>query len=178
MSTVYPLRDRMFRPWKNGGGETAEILVSPPGAGFEDFDWRISAAVVASDGPFSTFPGIDRVLTVIEGGPLRLSLAGVEHEVDAQSPPLAFPGDQPCSATLTGGPVLDFNVMVRRPLRAEVTRGPLPGIPPERPLAHLALLLAAGGGLSRLDLVDLSRAGPVLRRQLQGVPAILVTIRG
>lgn len=177
MNAVYPARDRLFRPWKNGGGETAEIAVSPPGAGFETFDWRISTALVASDGPFSVFPDIDRVLTVIEGGPLRLSLAGVEHEVGASSPPLAFPGDVPCSATLAGGPVLDFNVMVRRPLRAEVTRGPLPGTLPQAPGAHLALLLAAGGGLSRLDLVDLGQAGPALRRQLQGVPAIIVTIR-
>jgi len=179
MSAVYPLRGRVFRSWKNGGGETAEIVVSPPHAGFEDFDWRISTARVASDGPFSAFPGIDRVLTVIEGGPMRLSLAGVEHEVDDQSPPLAFPGDLACSATLTGGPVLDFNVMVRRPLRAEVTRDPLPPPPetlPEAPLARLALLLAAGGGLSRLDLVDLAAASPALRRQLEGVPAILVTL--
>ena len=177
MNTVYPARDRLFRPWKNGGGETAEIVASPPGAGFEAFDWRISTALVASDGPFSAFPGIDRVLTVIEGEPMQLSLQGQVHTLDAASPPLAFAGDVPCSATLAGGPVLDFNVMVRRPLRAEVTRGPLPGTLPEATLTHLALLLAAGGGLSRLDLVDLGQAGPALRRQLQGVPAIIVTIR-
>ena len=37
-SGLYRRADRVFRPWKNGGGETAEILVAPPGADFEDFD--------------------------------------------------------------------------------------------------------------------------------------------
>ena len=27
-------------PWKNGGGETVEIAVSPEGAALSDFDWR------------------------------------------------------------------------------------------------------------------------------------------
>ena len=49
-------------PWKNGGGETAEIAVSPPGAALDDFDWRLSMARVETDGPFSAFPGIDRTL--------------------------------------------------------------------------------------------------------------------
>ena len=177
MNAVYPARDRRFRPWKNGGGETAEIVVSPPGAGFEAFDWRISTALVASDGPFSAFPGIDRVLTVIEGGPMQLSLQGQVHTLDAASPPLAFAGDLPCDATIAGDAILDFNVMVRRPLRAEVTRGPLTLVETDSTLAHLALLLAEGGGLSRLDLVDLGRAEASLLMRLQGVPAILVTIR-
>jgi environmental stress-induced protein Ves len=45
--------------WKNGGGETAEIAVSPDSAGLDDFDWRISMATgQASGGPFSMpFPG-------------------------------------------------------------------------------------------------------------------------
>ena len=60
----YPASARQFRPWKNGGGETAEIAVSPAGAGFDDFDWRISTAIVAQSGPFSGFPGVDRVLTL------------------------------------------------------------------------------------------------------------------
>lgn len=200
MSEVYPLRGRIFRPWKNGGGETAEILVSPPGAGFDDFDWRISTAIVAGDGPFSAFPGIDRVLTVIEGGTMHLSLPDQVHQLNAISPPLAFAGDLPCQATITGGPILDFNVMVRRPLRAEVTRGPLPHLPPDKPLAYLALLFAGlrrsvparsgrygrrrGGSAptalqcggnhsdytSRLDLNQPDRAGRIARSTDDGRP--------
>jgi len=54
--------DHKRMPWKNGGGETVEIAISPQGAGLADFDWRVSMATVASDGPFSVFPGIDRTL--------------------------------------------------------------------------------------------------------------------
>ncbi len=43
-------------PWKNGGGETAEIAVFPPSADLSEFGWRISMATVSSDGPFSAFP--------------------------------------------------------------------------------------------------------------------------
>ncbi|MBM7325185.1 HutD family protein, partial [Agrobacterium sp. S2] len=47
-------------PWKNGGGVTTEIIVHPAKASMADFDWRISMANVAQDGPFSIFPGVDR----------------------------------------------------------------------------------------------------------------------
>ncbi|TIN81446.1 MAG: HutD family protein, partial [Mesorhizobium sp.] len=54
-------------PWKNGGGVTTEIAVSPSGAGLDDFDWRVSMARVELSGPFSQFAGIDRTLAVLEG---------------------------------------------------------------------------------------------------------------
>jgi uncharacterized protein len=64
-------QDYRRMPWKNGGGETAEIAVFPEGATLDDFDWRISMATVSADGPFSLFPGVDRTLSVLEGdGPI------------------------------------------------------------------------------------------------------------
>ena len=33
-------------PWKNGQGVTLELAIAPPGAGLDDFDWRISSARV------------------------------------------------------------------------------------------------------------------------------------
>jgi uncharacterized protein len=39
-------------PWKNGGGETTEIAVFPPGASLDAIAWRLSMASVAADGPF------------------------------------------------------------------------------------------------------------------------------
>ena len=60
-------------PWKNGGGTTAEVAAFPEGSGFETFGWRISMADVASDGPFSLFPGIDRTLIVVEGDGIELA---------------------------------------------------------------------------------------------------------
>ena len=54
-------------PWKNGGGITTEVAISPPEATVNDFDWRISMAKVLASGPFSTFANIDRVLAVLDG---------------------------------------------------------------------------------------------------------------
>ncbi len=106
--------DRFATPWKNGGGATREVASFPPGAGLDDFAWRVSLADVSTDGPFSTFPGVDRVLTVIEGGGLVLDVDGRMLALDAASPPLAFPGDVTVGARLTGGPIRDLNLMARR----------------------------------------------------------------
>ena len=172
----HPLAARRFQPWKNGSGRTAEIAAMPPGAGLDDFDWRISTAVVAQSGPFSVFAGVDRVLAVIEGGAMTLTVAGQSRHLDAASDPFAFPGDAPADAVLTGPALLDFNVMVRRPLRARVRRGPLVVTAKPDACAHLALLLADAGGLRRLDLVDLSTAPPAVRAGLAGAAALDVTI--
>ncbi|TAJ68814.1 MAG: HutD family protein [Phenylobacterium sp.] len=112
--SVLRAADRAAVPWKNGGGVTREIAAWPPGSGFDDFAWRISMAEVREDGPFSSFPGIDRVLTVLEGA-LRLTVqdAGV-FDLSPCSAPLAFDGAALTSAQLTAGPVLDLNVMTRR----------------------------------------------------------------
>jgi environmental stress-induced protein Ves len=102
-------------PWKNGGGETTEIAVFPENAGLADFDWRISMATVASDGPFSVFPGIDRTLSILDGAGMSLFIEGREAVVlTTKSQPLPFPADAPTSATLVDGPITDLNVMTRR----------------------------------------------------------------
>jgi Uncharacterized protein conserved in bacteria len=102
-------------PWKNGGGETVEIAVDPPDAGLDEFGWRVSMATVASDGPFSAFPGVDRTLSVLTGAGIRLDIEGHERILlDAQSDPLSFPADVATSASLIDGAVTDLNVMTRR----------------------------------------------------------------
>lgn len=111
------LRASSFRrmPWKNGGGETIEVAIAPQGAALEAFDWRISMAHVASAGPFSTFPAIDRTLAVIAGHGLTLHLAGRGAvRLDQDTAPYAFPGDLPVDATLVEGAIDDLNVMTRR----------------------------------------------------------------
>jgi uncharacterized protein len=102
-------------PWKNGGGETSEIAAFPEGSSVADFGWRLSMAVVASDGPFSIFPRIDRTLAILEGDGLWLTL-GEQQAVflDQASQPLSFPADMPTSAALAGRAVTDLNVMTRR----------------------------------------------------------------
>ena len=102
-------------PWKNGGGETIELLAHPPGAGLEAFDWRVSLARVAADGPFSAFPGIDRTLTILDGEGLDLAVGdGGPVRLTPASAPFAFPADAACTARLLAGAVTDLNVMTRR----------------------------------------------------------------
>lgn len=107
--------ERKVMAWKNGQGSTAEIAIGPEGAGLGDFDWRLSIAEVGADGPFSAFPGIDRTLTLIAGAGMELRFAdGRKLELNAPFRPADFSGDQPCDCRLLGGPIRDFNLMVRR----------------------------------------------------------------
>jgi uncharacterized protein len=102
-------------PWKNGAGVTTEIAVFPANAGLENFEWRLSMATVASDGPFSLFAGVDRTLAVLEGEGILLSVEGrPEESVTRHSPPVAFAADRPTSAKLISGAVTDLNAMSRR----------------------------------------------------------------
>lgn len=103
-------------PWKNGGGLTREIACQPPGADLSGFDWRVSIAHIASDGPFSTFPGVDRVITLLEGAGVQLDTADgrVAHCLGTPWQPFAFAGEAPIHSRLLGGACDDFNVMTRR----------------------------------------------------------------
>ncbi len=101
-------------PWKNGGGATVEIAVSPSGASLDAFDWRISMATVVESGPFSSFPGIDRTLCVLEGNGIRLDVDGNASTLTQSSAPFAFAADARVSGTPLDGPITDLNVMTRR----------------------------------------------------------------
>ena len=97
-------------PWCNGGGVTREVV--PGGSGRQDFDWRISIADVNAPGPFSLFPGIDRVITLVEGGQMNLVIDGVDHVLGLHQP-LSFDGASRISCTLPAGPARDLNFMAR-----------------------------------------------------------------
>jgi uncharacterized protein len=102
-------------PWKNGGGSTTEISACPADASLDGFDWRISMARVASDGPFSDFPGIDRTLAVINGNGMVLTIgANAPVTLSRGDEPLRFAGDPPTAARLLHGEIIDLNVMTRR----------------------------------------------------------------
>lgn len=120
---------RRVMPWKNGGGTTTEIVVFPEGASLRDFDWRISTAHVGQDGPFSSFPGVDRTLAVLSGGGIRLAFAdGETVTLDTDSQPFAFGADRAVTGLLAAGPIDDLNVMSRRVRwRHEVRRLAAPG---------------------------------------------------
>jgi uncharacterized protein len=102
-------------PWKNGGGVTTEVAVSPADAGLDDFDWRVSMARVEGSGPFSQFAGIDRTLAVLEGEGVILDIVGwPQATITPATIPFSFPADVATAATLIGGPITDLNVMTRR----------------------------------------------------------------
>lgn len=101
-------------PWRNGGGVMTEVATFPPDAGMDDFVWRVSIAEVRDAGPFSDFPGIDRILSVLEGV-LSLTVAdAAETRLNALATPFAFPADVPAWGAPIDGEVRDLNVMVRR----------------------------------------------------------------
>jgi environmental stress-induced protein Ves len=102
-------------PWKIGGGSTIEVAIEPPGASLDAFDWRISLARVAADGPFSRFAGIDRTIAVAEGHGLTFNVEGLPpFTMTLDSKPFAFKGEDQVSAAPVDGETLDLNVMTRR----------------------------------------------------------------
>ena len=116
--------------WKNGGGWTTELAASRPAAD-AGFDWRISIADVESDGAFSTFPGCDRRIALLDGPGMEIAFAEAEAEplrLDQRLKFAAFAGEWSARGRLLGGPVRDFNVIVRRAaFRVDVLRRPLVG---------------------------------------------------
>ncbi|MGW0909661.1 HutD/Ves family protein [Streptomyces sp. NPDC002853] len=106
-------------PWKNGGGVTREVASGTMRAPFatkeppDGFDWRVSIADVDAGGPFSPFPGIDRVITLVEGEGMVLTVDGTSQLVEPLNP-FAFPGDATTDCLLKAGAVRDMNVMTRR----------------------------------------------------------------
>ena len=99
---------------RDGGGHTTQIANHPAGARVGAFDWRVSVADVAADGPFSHFPGVDRTIVLLAGSGMRLDGSGHAVELRAPYEPYAFDGDDAIICTLVCGAVRDFNLMVRR----------------------------------------------------------------
>ena len=157
MTDIQVLRaaDRVASPWKNGGGVTREVASSPSGTA--EFDWRVSLADVASGGPFSTFEGIDRIISVVRGEGMALTVDGVETVVAERFQPFAFSGDATTDCRLLGGPLVDFNVMTRRgSVSAEVT------FAPERTALTGTTLAIVLEGTATLDGTELGPLDAVL----------------
>lgn len=113
-------RGRTAAPWSNGGGVTREIAAHPPGGGWDGFAWRVSLADVTRDGPYSPLPGVRRILTVVDGAGLELTVDGTVRLLPGGHRPFAFPGGAATDSRLLDGPVINLNVMLREG-RAEAT---------------------------------------------------------
>jgi environmental stress-induced protein Ves len=151
--------------WKNDGGWTTEIALHEDAAGLL---WRISIAEIERDGPFSHFPGIDRVLMLLDGSGIELDIDTLPAQrLSRRFAQLAFAGEAAVGCRLLAGPTRDFNVMTRRgAIRAEVHARPLVdamllhGGPGDTWLIHVhAGAAAVQRGDARLD----ATAGDTLR---------------
>ncbi len=110
-------KDFITMPWANGKGQTVELARCDRGGVMA---WRLSRASVTEAGPFSLFPGIDRILTVLTGPGFDLEGPGVSLQA-RPFVPVAFAGDVAVRALRVTAPSDDFNVMVARVQgRAEV----------------------------------------------------------
>ncbi|BDH14925.1 hypothetical protein HOK021_61040 [Streptomyces hygroscopicus] len=171
---------RSAMPWSNGGGVTREIAVHPPGAGWDAFAWRVSLADVTRDGPYSPLPGVRRILTVVDGAGLELTVDGAPQLLPDRCRPFAFPGAAATDSRLLDGPVVNLNVMLREGRAAatvEMVRGSRVVWPRRRPADGGAdgadgpqeVLVVAAEGRTRLAEDGAHRA------QLERFDAALLT---
>jgi environmental stress-induced protein Ves len=97
-------------PWKNGGGSTEEIT-RDAGTGLQGFGWRLSIADIGESGGFSTFAGYERVISVLQGEGMTLTVEGQVSRPLRALDPFAFSGESRVHCTLLDGPIRDFNLI-------------------------------------------------------------------
>ena len=98
--------------WQNGGGITHQLCRQDDEHGML---WRLSIAEVASDGPFSRFDNIDRIILLLEGNGFSLHGVGANPQLlDTPLMPFAFAGETAIHCSLINGAVRDVNLMTRR----------------------------------------------------------------
>ena len=178
--SILRFADCPARPWKNGFGRTRELAIHPPAAGMDDFLWRVSVAEVESAAPFSAFPGIDRVIALLDGGGFTMHLDdGRRHALTTPCMPFAFPGEAGVDVTLAGGPSRDFNLMLRRGrVRGGIEAWRTAG--PRQADATTALVYCTGGCIDtdegRLQAGDAWRPGSGALVLHEGALALAVCI--
>lgn len=115
IATWLPCRERRIEPWRNGGGSTQQVAIDPPAATAQHgFRWRVSIARVAAPGPFSSFPGVDRSLWLLDGNGMALDLGSRVVRIDQPLQRFDFGGEAAITARLLDGPTEDLNVMCDR----------------------------------------------------------------
>jgi environmental stress-induced protein Ves len=154
---LLPAHSRAVERWANGGGRTSTVARA---AG-----WRVSVATIDDPSPFSTFPGLSRLL-------MPLSAAGVVLSVNGERRALAplqaggFAGEDAVQARELQRPAEVLNLMWRRdrhrgtlttrsvvgPVELEVDAAVLVAV-----VTAGRLTVAGGATLGRLDAVVLER---------------------
>nr|WP_295745197.1 HutD family protein [uncultured Acidocella sp.] len=141
MMQLFRAAERAETRWKNGGGITRPVA-SAPGQGRE-FGWRLSLADISAPGPFSLFPGISRLMGILEG---RLRLEVQRLPVVVLSPSdaaFAYPGEAPTFGAPLGGMVRGINLMFDPACFAATLDYAAPRLHrPAGPATHIILALA------------------------------------
>jgi environmental stress-induced protein Ves len=96
--------------WKNGAGTTLEIA-RDGGTGLESFGWRFSIADVGMSGGFSAFTGYQRIITVLQGVGMVLTVDGKASRPLRPLDPFAFSGNAVVDCVLLAGAIRDFNLI-------------------------------------------------------------------
>lgn len=99
--------------WRNGMGVSWDI--ASEASGVEDFGWRLAIARIDADVPFSLYPEVDRVFTLIAGKGLTLDFDGRPPlAVERLFVPHPFACDIPAFCRLRDGPCHALNLFTRR----------------------------------------------------------------
>lgn len=166
---VQRFSEHLAMPWANGKGASYEI--SSDRDALNQWSWRVAIAPVVVDGPFSSLPGIDRQLVVVEGDGMVLEVDGKTVEC-LPSQVVAFSGDADAYARLIDGPAVDVGLMTTR----DVFAGSLFVVTSVGDVIESDLIVAIGDtvleeesgvhhGLQTKDaLVDVQRRRMVLRK--------------
>lgn len=111
------------QPWRNRAGTTHELVRWPAD---ERFAVRISVADLTAPAPFSAFPGYQRWLYLLDGGPVTLAVDGAAVVLAAVGDGVGFPGAAEVAATAVAHPSRDLNFMASAAVAAsvEILRGP------------------------------------------------------
>ena len=166
---VQRFSEHLAMPWANGKGASYEISSDRDAS--NQWSWRVAIAPVVVDGPFSSLPGIDRQLVVVEGNGMVLDVDGKTVEC-LPSQVVAFSGDADAYARLIDGPAVDVGLMTTR----DVFAGSLFVVTSVGAVIDSDLIVAIGDtvledesgvhhGLQTNDaLVDVQRRRMVLRK--------------
>ena len=124
---VVRLADMATQPWKNGGGTQRDLFAWPSA---DDWRVRIGVAEIEAEGPFSSYPKVQRWFTIIAGAGVELSIGGALHRVPLGANPILFDGGDATTCRRLRGNTTALNLMLRgmpgtvRALKAKATWAP------------------------------------------------------
>lgn len=102
--------------WPNGAGISWDIASAPPDVAPSERDWRFATALIERDAPFSMLPGVDRIITLIDGAGFMLDVDGLDElSINRPFVPTPFPGDSPAACRVDDGASTVLNLLLARP---------------------------------------------------------------